>query len=74
MHIWLSLLAFSYAGETISGVRYPYQAVLVPAGSFDMGCTNVQGGDCMSWDNPARTVSITHSLYLMESEVTTRVV
>lgn len=62
MNIWLSLLAFSSAGDTISGGRYPYQAVLVPAGSFDMGCTSEQGEDCVPWENPVHTVSITHSL------------
>jgi formylglycine-generating enzyme required for sulfatase activity len=61
-----------------------YTSILVPKGSFEMGCTPEQGSDCnqssfeqptcspgnCSIGGPAHTVTITHDFYVMKSEVT----
>ena len=47
-----------------------YKAMLIPAGTFTMGCTSEQGSDCGSDEKPAHKVEISKDFYLMESEVT----
>jgi formylglycine-generating enzyme required for sulfatase activity len=47
-----------------------YKALLIPAGSFTMGCTSEQGSDCYGVEKPSHTVKISKAFYLMESEVT----
>jgi formylglycine-generating enzyme required for sulfatase activity len=47
-----------------------YEAVLVPAGTFTLGCTKEQGSDCYDWEKPAHQVTISRPYYLMRSEVT----
>ena len=46
-----------------------YKGILIPAGSFEMGCTSEQGSDCDD-DEKVHRVKISRSFYLMESEVT----
>jgi formylglycine-generating enzyme required for sulfatase activity len=43
--------------------------ILVPAGSFDMGCTPGQS-DCGSYESPVMPVTLTHDYYMGETEVT----
>jgi hypothetical protein len=47
--------------------------VVVPAGSFTMGCVagrdDVEGG-CFPEESPSHTVTLTHSLWMAETEVT----
>ena len=46
-----------------------YKAMLIPAGSFTMGC--IEGdSDCDDDEQPSHEVTITNDFYLMESEVT----
>ena len=47
-----------------------YKALLIPAGSFTMGCTSEQGSDCYNSEKPSHMVEISKAFYLMESEVT----
>jgi len=47
-----------------------YEVVLIPAGTFTMGCTAEQGGDCEQEEKPSHEVDIRQSFYLMKSEVT----
>lgn len=47
-----------------------YNAVLIPAGEFLMGCTPQQGWFCQRNEIPAHQVKITQAFYMMESEVT----
>ena len=54
--------------QKISGAHY--QAVLVPAGTFTVGCTAEQGADCKDREKPAHKVTISRPYYLMTSEVT----
>ena len=56
--------------DVIDGGRYPYKAVLIPAGTFTMGCTSEQGSDCVSDEKPVHKVTISKDFYMMESEVT----
>ena len=51
-------------------LRKGYDVVLVPAGSFYMGCTSEQERDCYDDEIPPRHVTISHDLYVMRSEVT----
>ena len=46
-----------------------YQAVLIPSGTFQMGCTSGDS-DCYDFEKPVHTVEISRAFYLMESEVT----
>lgn len=47
-----------------------YKGVLIPAGSFKMGCTPEQGGNCYDDERPVHIVTISQDFYMMESEVT----
>ena len=47
-----------------------YEAVLIPAGTFTMGCTREQGSDCDGDEKPSHSVRISRSFYMMKSEVT----
>ena len=46
-----------------------YKAILIPAGTFTMGCTAEQDG-CDDDEKPAHQVELTRDFYLMEAEVT----
>ncbi len=45
-----------------------YQAQLIPAGTFTMGCTG--SGDCGHDEFPTHQVTLTNDFYMMRSEVT----
>jgi formylglycine-generating enzyme required for sulfatase activity len=47
-----------------------YEQVLIPNGSFDMGCTVEQGELCFSDEKPSHKVTISRSFYMMKTEVT----
>ena len=47
-----------------------YKAILIPAGTFTMGCTAEQGSDCSAGGRSTPKVTITKNFYLMKSEVT----
>ena len=51
----------------IKGVDY--KAVLIPAGTFTMGCTSEQS-NCDGDETPTHKVTLTKDFYMMESEVT----
>ena len=44
--------------------------VLIPPGSFQMGCSASQQSGCGSWENPVHTVTLTNAFYLGRYEVT----
>jgi formylglycine-generating enzyme len=46
------------------------ETVMIPAGSFTMGCTPEQGSDCFYGEKPSHEVTLTHSFALMKTEVT----
>ena len=46
-----------------------YEAVLIPKGIFDMGCTK-EDNDCLPSELPVHKVTITNDFYIMKSEVT----
>ena len=46
------------------------EMVLVPSGSFTMGCTSEQGDDCYDNEKPSHKVTISRSFYIGKYEVT----
>ena len=46
------------------------EVVLIPAGSFTMGCTSEQKNSCETTEQPSHKVTISGSFYMMRSEVT----
>ena len=52
---------------TVSGVTF--KMIYVYGGTFTMGCTSEQVGDCMSVENPAHSVTLS-DFYMGETEVT----
>ena len=62
---WLSWQSFSNARM----ISEALSSVLIPAGSFDMGCAK---GDtqCYRSESPLHEVELTHSFYMMKGEVT----
>ncbi len=44
--------------------------VLIPPGSFQMGCSTSQLYGCYSWESPVHTVTLTNAFYLGRYEVT----
>jgi len=46
------------------------EMVLIKAGSFTMGCTDEQGGDCYEDEEPAHSVTLTQDFYLGKYPVT----
>lgn len=53
---------------TVGGVSF--DMIKVEAGSFIMGCTSEQGGDCDSDESPYHRVTITQDYYIGKFEVT----
>ncbi|MFM2246878.1 MAG: hypothetical protein RL071_2952, partial [Pseudomonadota bacterium] len=73
---WLDAPAAS-AGSASSGAggsrvvgSSGYALRLVPAGTYTVGCTSGQGGDCFDDEKPARKVTLSRSVYMGETEVT----
>jgi formylglycine-generating enzyme required for sulfatase activity len=58
----------SAAGPTVS-IQQGIAFVLIPAGTFEMGCTTSQGG-CGAHAYPAHTVTLTHDFWMTQTEVT----
>lgn len=55
---------------TITVGRVSFDMIKVEAGSFIMGCTSEQGGDCYSDEQPYHRVTITQDYYIGKFEVT----
>ena len=53
---------------TVGGVSF--DMIKVEAGSFIMGCTSEQGGDCYSDESPYHRVTISQDFYIGKFEVT----
>ena len=53
---------------SVNGVNF--EMIKVEAGSFIMGCTSEQGGDCFDWEKPSHRVTITQDYYIGKFEVT----
>lgn len=53
---------------TVNGVSF--EMVYVEAGSFIMGCSSEQGGDCESGESPYHRVTISSDYYIGKFEVT----
>lgn len=53
---------------TVNGVSF--DMVKVEAGSFIMGCTSEQGGDCYDFEKPYHRVTISSDYYIGKYEVT----
>jgi sulfatase modifying factor 1 len=61
--------ATAEAGSRLVG-RSGYALRLVPAGTYTVGCTPGQGGECDDEEKPSRKVSLSRSVYMGETEVT----
>ena len=46
------------------------EMVLIPPGTFQMGCSASQQSGCESWENPVHQVTLTNAFYLGRYEVT----
>jgi len=46
------------------------EMVLIPPGTFNMGCSASQSYGCGSWENPVHQVTLTNAFYLGRYEVT----
>jgi formylglycine-generating enzyme required for sulfatase activity len=46
------------------------EMLLIPPGSFQMGCSASQQWGCNSWESPVHTVTLTNAFYLGRYEVT----
>jgi formylglycine-generating enzyme required for sulfatase activity len=46
------------------------EMLLIPPGTFQMGCSESQQSECDSWENPVHTVTLTNAFYLGRYEVT----
>jgi len=46
------------------------EMVLIPPGTFNMGCSASQQYGCYSWENPVHQVTLTNAFYLGRYEVT----
>jgi formylglycine-generating enzyme required for sulfatase activity len=46
------------------------EMVLIPPGTFQMGCSASNWYGCYSWENPVHTVTLTNALYMGRYEVT----
>ena len=57
--------------QTGSSSRHPAEPemILVQGGTFSMGCTDEQGGDCMEWEKPVHQVTV-NSFYIGKYEIT----
>ena len=58
-----STLSFNVNGAT-------FEMIKVEAGTFTMGCTSEQGGDCYDWESPYHRVTISNDYYIGKFEVT----
>ncbi len=47
-----------------------FEAMLISAGTFTMGCTSEQGTNCYSNESPTHQVTLTQNFYMMQTEVT----
>jgi formylglycine-generating enzyme required for sulfatase activity len=63
----------------IAGTNLPWRVLdtatqiemlLIPPGTFQMGCSASQQYGCYSWENPVHTVTLTNALYMGRYEVT----
>ena len=54
---------------TVDGREYSYNMVYVEGGTFTMGCTSEQGGECKDDEKPSHSVTLS-SYYIGETEVT----
>lgn len=55
---------------TINVGNVSFEMIRVEAGSFIMGCTSEQGGDCESDESPCHSVTISNDYYIGKFEVT----
>ncbi|MFM7261531.1 MAG: SUMF1/EgtB/PvdO family nonheme iron enzyme, partial [bacterium] len=46
------------------------EMLLIPPGTFNMGCSVSSGSGCFRWENPVHTVTLTNAFYLGRYEVT----
>ncbi len=65
--------------DAIVATGYPWRVrdnasqiemLLIPQGSFDMGCSASDDYNCMSWENPVHAVTLTQPFYVGRYEVT----
>ena len=59
-------------GSTYTDPTTGMEFVRIPAGTFTMGCTSEQGGDCYSDEKPSHRVTISSGFYMGKYEVTHR--
>ncbi len=53
----------------VDGTEYRYKMVYVSGGTYTMGCTGEQGGDCIDDERPAHSVTV-GGFYMGQTEVT----
>ncbi len=46
------------------------EMLLVPPGTFMMGCSASDSAGCLNWENPVHQVTLTHASYMGRTEVT----
>ncbi len=55
-------------GREVGASGYPLR--LVPAGTYPVGCTSGQGGECFDDEKPARKITLSRAILVGETEVT----
>ena len=54
---------------TVDGTEYSHKMIYVSGGTYTMGCTSEQGGDCNYDETPAHSVTVS-GFYMGQTEVT----
>lgn len=54
---------------TVDGTEYSYKMIYVGGGTYTMGCTGEQGGNCYDSERPAHSVTV-GGFYMGQTEVT----
>lgn len=72
--ISLFLLCFAFGTSAQKNLEFTvkdvsFTMVYVQGGTFTMGCTPEQGGDCYDFETPVHTVTLS-TYYIGETEVT----
>jgi formylglycine-generating enzyme required for sulfatase activity len=63
-------ISFSGLAWRVRDTATQMEMLLVPAGTFTMGCTGSNGNGCSSIENPTHSVTLTQAFYIGRYEVT----
>jgi formylglycine-generating enzyme required for sulfatase activity len=64
-----AILATGYAWR-VRDTATQIEMLLIPPGTFQMGCSASQQYGCYGWENPVHTVTLTNAFYMGRYEVT----